>query len=61
MATGCSAYFPFGYLYPLHNYFLNASVQKSTAGLQKRYISPVLKELIKNMTNWILVQNWMMS
>lgn len=61
MVTGCSTYFPFGYLFPLHNYFLNAAVQNSIAGLQERYINPVLNELIKKMTDWVLVPKGMMS
>lgn len=40
MVTGCSTYFPFGYLYPLHNYFLNVAVQNSIAGLRERSINP---------------------
>lgn len=61
MVTGCSTYFPFGYLYPLHNCFLNATVQNRIAGLRERHINPVLKELIKKMTDWVLEPKWMMS
>lgn len=57
MGTGCAAYFPFGYLYPLHNYYLNAFVPKSIIGWlgaeRSKYIIPVLKKLVKDMTDWM--------
>lgn len=33
MVTGCATYFPFEYLHPLHNYFLNAMEQNSIMDL----------------------------
>lgn len=65
MGTGCAVYFPFGYLYPLCNYLLNAFVPKSIIGLlgaeRSKYIIPVLKELVKDMTDWVFVLKGMMS
>lgn len=60
MVTDCSTFFPFGDSYPLHNYFLN--VFEGLGGTKRsKNIIPVLKELIKNLTDWGSVLKWMMS